>query len=161
MEECSSCGEPKTRISGFECFIPEKPYPDAAAAAAAAPLCGLLLWYSTSSTVHTAPLTFSTRMKHLWRLRLCLTAFYTTTKMQQIEVDTLTNLRIKQIKNSFDAKRKRSLRKLDWPKSQHRVSKRRCELQSFFRNRYTKLRFSTIPRSLRCLGLKSSTSTSN
>ena len=31
--------------------------------------------YSKSSTVHTAPLTFSTRMKHLCKLRLCLTAF--------------------------------------------------------------------------------------
>ena len=43
---------------------------------AAAPLCGLLRWYSTSSTVQTAPLTFSTRMKHLWRDKLCRTAFY-------------------------------------------------------------------------------------
>lgn len=40
-----------------------------------APLCGLLLWYSISSTVHTAPLTFSTRMKHLWRDKLWRTAF--------------------------------------------------------------------------------------
>lgn len=37
--------------------------------------CGLLFWNSSSSTVHTAPLTFSTRTKHLWRLRLCRTAF--------------------------------------------------------------------------------------
>lgn len=36
---------------------------------------GLLLWNSISSTVHTAPFTFSSRTKHLWRLRLCLTAF--------------------------------------------------------------------------------------
>ena len=41
----------------------------------AAPLCGLLLWYSTSSTVQTAPLTFSTRMKHLCRDKLWRTAF--------------------------------------------------------------------------------------
>lgn len=34
-----------------------------------------LLWYSTSSTVHTAPFTFSTRTKHLCRLKLCRTAF--------------------------------------------------------------------------------------
>jgi pentatricopeptide repeat protein len=53
------------------------PYPEAAAAAAAAvPLCGLLLWYSNSSTVQTAPLTFSTLMKHLCRERLWRTAFY-------------------------------------------------------------------------------------
>lgn len=36
---------------------------------------GRLFWNSISSTVHTAPLTFSTRTKHLWRLRLCRTAF--------------------------------------------------------------------------------------
>ena len=45
---------------------------------AAAPLCGLRLWYSTSSTVQTAPLTFSTRIKHLWRDKLWRTAFYST-----------------------------------------------------------------------------------
>ena len=45
---------------------------------AAAPLCGLLLWYSTSSTVQTAPFTFSTRIKHLWSDKLWRTAFYTT-----------------------------------------------------------------------------------
>lgn len=32
--------------------------------------CDLRFWYSTSSTVHTAPFTFSTRTKHLCRLRL-------------------------------------------------------------------------------------------
>lgn len=37
---------------------------------------GLRFWYSRSSTVHTAPLTFSTRTKHLCRLRLCRTAFW-------------------------------------------------------------------------------------
>lgn len=37
--------------------------------------CDLRFWYSTSSTVHTAPLTFSTRTKHLCRLRLWRTAF--------------------------------------------------------------------------------------
>lgn len=36
---------------------------------------GLLFWYSSSSTVQTAPLTFSTRTKHLCRLRLWRTAF--------------------------------------------------------------------------------------
>ena len=36
---------------------------------------GLRRQYSKSSTVHTAPLTFSTRMKHLCKLKLCLTAF--------------------------------------------------------------------------------------
>lgn len=36
---------------------------------------GRLFWNSISSTVHTAPFTFSTRTKHLWRLRLCRTAF--------------------------------------------------------------------------------------
>ena len=41
----------------------------------AAPRCGLRLWYSTSSTVQTAPLTFSTRMKHLCRDKLWRTAF--------------------------------------------------------------------------------------
>ena len=45
---------------------------------AAAPLCGLLLWYSTSSTVQTAPFTFSTRIKHLWSDKLWRTAFYKT-----------------------------------------------------------------------------------
>ena len=40
------------------------------------PLGGLLRWYSSSSTVHTAPLTFSTRMKHLCSDRLCRTAFW-------------------------------------------------------------------------------------
>lgn len=39
------------------------------------PLGGLRRWYSSSSTVQTAPLTFSTRMKHLWRLKLWRTAF--------------------------------------------------------------------------------------
>jgi len=62
------------RIANFTHWLLS--YPVAAAAAAAAvPLCGLLLWYSTSSTVHTAPLTFSTLMKHLCRLKLCRTAF--------------------------------------------------------------------------------------
>ena len=42
---------------------------------AAAPLCGRRRWYSTSSTVHTAPLTFSTRIKHLWSDKLWRTAF--------------------------------------------------------------------------------------
>ena len=37
---------------------------------------GRLFWNSISSTVHTAPFTFSTRTKHLWRLRLCRTAFF-------------------------------------------------------------------------------------
>ena len=45
---------------------------------AAAPLCGLRRWYSTSSTVQTAPLTFSTRIKHLWRDKLWRTAFCST-----------------------------------------------------------------------------------
>lgn len=36
---------------------------------------GLRFWYSCSSTVQTAPLTFSTRTKHLCRLRLWRTAF--------------------------------------------------------------------------------------
>lgn len=35
-----------------------------------------LLWYSLSSTVHTAPFPPSTRTKHLWRLRLWRTAFW-------------------------------------------------------------------------------------
>ena len=39
-------------------------------------LCGRRLWNSTSSTVQTAPLTFSTRMKHLCSDRLWRTAFY-------------------------------------------------------------------------------------
>ena len=39
------------------------------------PLWGLRLWYSTSSTVQTAPFTFSTRIKHLCNDRLCRTAF--------------------------------------------------------------------------------------
>ena len=39
------------------------------------PLGGRLRWYSSSSTVQTAPLTFSTRMKHLCSDRLCRTAF--------------------------------------------------------------------------------------
>lgn len=38
--------------------------------------CDLRFWYSTSSTVHTAPFTFSTRTKHLCRLRLWRTAFW-------------------------------------------------------------------------------------
>ena len=38
-------------------------------------LWGLLLWNSISSTVQTAPLTFSTRMKHLCSDRLWRTAF--------------------------------------------------------------------------------------
>lgn len=42
--------------------------------------CGLRLWNSISSTVHTAPFTFSKRTKHLWRLRLCLTAFWKITE---------------------------------------------------------------------------------
>ena len=37
--------------------------------------CGRRLWNSTSSTVQTAPLTFSTRMKHLCSDRLWRTAF--------------------------------------------------------------------------------------
>ena len=40
------------------------------------PLGFLFLWYSISSTVQTAPFTFSTLLKHLWRLRLCRTAFW-------------------------------------------------------------------------------------
>ena len=40
------------------------------------PLGFLFLWYSISSTVQTAPLTFSTLLKHLWRLRLWRTAFW-------------------------------------------------------------------------------------
>lgn len=38
--------------------------------------CPFLLWYSASSSVHTAPFSPSTRTKHLWRLRLCRTAFW-------------------------------------------------------------------------------------
>lgn len=38
--------------------------------------CGRLFWNSSSSTVQTAPFTFSTRTKHLWRLRLWRTAFW-------------------------------------------------------------------------------------
>ena len=53
---------------------------------AAAPLCGLRRWYSTSSTVQTAPLTFSTRIKHLWRDKLWRTAFCSTF-VEQSNVD--------------------------------------------------------------------------
>lgn len=38
--------------------------------------CPFLLWYSVSSTVHTAPFPPSTRTKHLCKLRLCRTAFW-------------------------------------------------------------------------------------
>lgn len=38
--------------------------------------CPFLFWNSSSSTVHTAPILPSTRTKHLWRLRLCRTAFW-------------------------------------------------------------------------------------
>lgn len=38
--------------------------------------CPLLLRNSASSTVQTEPFPPSTRTKHLWRLRLCRTAFY-------------------------------------------------------------------------------------
>lgn len=43
---------------------------------AVAPLWGLRRWYSISSTVQTAPFTFSTLMKHLCKDKLCLTAFW-------------------------------------------------------------------------------------
>lgn len=39
--------------------------------------CPFLLRNSSSSTVQTEPFLPSTRTKHLWRLRLCRTAFYT------------------------------------------------------------------------------------
>ena len=45
---------------------------------------GLRFWYSRSSTVHTAPLTFSTRTKHLCRLRLCRTAFWGNGERKQM-----------------------------------------------------------------------------
>lgn len=45
---------------------------------------GLRFWYSRSSTVHTAPLTFSTRTKHLCRLRLCRTAFWGCSDKKQM-----------------------------------------------------------------------------
>ena len=37
---------------------------------------GRRFWYSISSTVQTAPLTFSTRTKHLWSDKLWRTAFF-------------------------------------------------------------------------------------
>ena len=46
-------------------------------------LSGLRRQYSKSSTVHTAPFTFSTRMKHLCKLRLCRTAFCEQNKHRQ------------------------------------------------------------------------------
>lgn len=45
--------------------------------------CERRLQNSTSSTVQTAPLTFSTRVKHLCSDRLCLTAFYRADGTQQ------------------------------------------------------------------------------
>ena len=56
-------------VDNFEQRRGQNPYP------AEQPRWGLLRWYSTSSTVQTAPFTFSTRMKHLWSDRLCRTAF--------------------------------------------------------------------------------------
>lgn len=44
---------------------------------------GRLFWNSISSTVHTAPFTFSTRTKHLCRLRLCRTAFCSCVKRKR------------------------------------------------------------------------------
>ena len=49
------------------------------------PLGFLFLWYSISSTVHTAPFTFSTRLKHLWRLRLCRTAFWNKMSLMRVQ----------------------------------------------------------------------------
>lgn len=46
----------------------------------------LFRWNSSSSTIHTAPLMFSTRTKHLWRLRLCLTAFCGENKKQNVNI---------------------------------------------------------------------------
>lgn len=47
--------------------------------------CGLLFWNSISSTVHTAPFTFSTRTKHLCRLRLWRTAFCSGDRRENIQ----------------------------------------------------------------------------
>lgn len=51
---------------------------------------GLLFWYSTSSTVHTAPFTFSTRTKHLCRLRLWRTAFWEKGEREKRESFNMT-----------------------------------------------------------------------
>ena len=53
------------------------------------PLGFLFLWYSMSSTVHTAPFTFSTRLKHLWRLRLCRTAFWNKQSLMRVLTSVL------------------------------------------------------------------------
>lgn len=59
-----------------------------------AAFCGLLRWNSISSTVHTAPFTFSRRTKHLWRLRLCLTAFCKIWRHEfQLNANKAKNLR--------------------------------------------------------------------
>lgn len=47
--------------------------------------CGRLFWNSSSSTVQTAPFTFSTRTKHLWRLRLWRTAFWDCRRNEQTD----------------------------------------------------------------------------
>lgn len=48
--------------------------------------CPFLLRNSSSSTVQTEPFLPSTRTKHLWRLRLCRTAFYTQTETHKLLV---------------------------------------------------------------------------
>lgn len=68
------------RLAATDFFWPRRDtYPAPAA------FWGLLLWNSISSTVHTAPFTFSSRTKHLWRLRLCLTAFWSHTKKREMK----------------------------------------------------------------------------
>ena len=57
---------------------------------------GLRFWYSTSSTVQTAPLTFSTRTKHLCNDKLWRTAFF------QVAAFFLKFFRKKSLLNNFE-----------------------------------------------------------
>lgn len=57
---------------------------------------GLRFWYSTSSTVQTAPLTFSTRTKHLCKDKLWRTAFF------QVAAFFLKFFRKKSLSNNFE-----------------------------------------------------------
>ena len=57
---------------------------------------GLRFWYSISSTVQTAPLTFSTRTKHLCKDKLWRTAFF------QVAAFFLKFFRKKSLLNNFE-----------------------------------------------------------
>lgn len=81
---------------------------------------GRLFWNSISSTVHTAPFTFSTRTKHLWRLRLCRTAFCSWCKHKE------RKQRLLSVQQTYLHLKKKKKLSLHWMNT---VNKQECDFQ--------------------------------